>query len=237
MALIGPPNRGSMFGAYSLMRGYPLGVFTVEPEVLATFNTAYELLPHPDREWVVDVRGEALALDLHEPDVWRRWQLSVYDPVVRERVRSQFESADQAARHLDALEQRFARGLARGRRFHRVLSSRAAAPQRTEYLLLGSDCKPTPRYFVAETVDGRETLRLGPDEVRGVPGVDYAALMLEPGDGRVTRSSLLALERAGPTAGTGAGASGPRARFVCDRHSEITSNDRVRLETLRFLLN
>lgn len=236
MVLIGSPNRGSIFGAYSFTRGYPMGLLTVQPEVSATFDTAYELLPHPERAWVVDVYGEPLELDLYDDATWRRFGLSVYDAEVRERVRSRYDDPAKAEKHLEALERRFARGLAHGRRFHEALSASETRPERPEYLLVGSGCQPTPRFFVYETVAGRGALRLAPDEVRGVPSIDYAELMFEPGDGRVTRSSQLGLDSLVPGRGRTGRRKRPSAVFVCDHHSEMASNHRVELETLRFLL-
>lgn len=235
MVLVGPPNRGSVYAAGRLMRGYPLGVISVQPEVLATFESAYQLLPHPDRSWLIDVDGDILARDLYDPGTWREYGISIFDPEVRARVAGRAESADAAAQRLRALEQRFGEGLERAERFHTALAPGTPKPH-TELLVLGSDCEPTPRHVLVETVDGRPRLRLDPAEVeQRVPGVDYAALMRAPGDGRVTRASMLALDGAEARSAEPS-ASEHRYELVCERHSEMTSNTRVRRATLEFLL-
>lgn len=237
LVLIGPPNDGSLFGAQRLVRGYRLSVLTVRPEVLATFESAYQLLPHPAREWLVDHRGRPVERDLYDADTWRELGASIFDPAVRERVASRFDSASQAEARLRALERRFAEGLKRGRRFHEAISRAAdvGAPD-TDFLVVGSDCEPTPRRLLVEEIDGRRVLRLHPDEVaRPLPGIDYAALMRDPGDGRVTRKSLLALNRARAAPGA-SGAAESHFVLICERHSEMTSNPRVQRAALEFLL-
>jgi hypothetical protein len=45
MVLIGPLDNGSLATVEGLMRGYRAGPFAVRPEVLATFETSFQLLP------------------------------------------------------------------------------------------------------------------------------------------------------------------------------------------------
>ncbi len=237
MVLVGPPNEGSVFAAERFMRGYPVSFLTIQPEVLATFESAYQLLPHPDLHWLVDVRGEHVARDLYDVETWREFRVAIFDPEVRERVMSRFDSAAEAEGRIRALEKRFARGLERGRWFHEAISRPASGGAGPDYLVLGSDCTSTPRYFVVESTNDRAVLRLHPDEVeRRIPGVDYEALMREPGDGRVTVASLLSL--GGPDADARTVLAQSRRDFavICGRHSEMTSSPRVQRETLEFLL-
>lgn len=237
MLLIGPPNSGSVYAATRLMRGYPLGIISVEPEVLATFESAYQLLPHPARSWLVDVDGATVARDIYDPETWRDYRLSIFDPDVRARVAGRAESAAAAADRLNALEQRFGEGLERARRLHAALTDPPRADERrAELLVVGSDCERTLRRVLVEHVDGRPVVRLDPDEIeQRVPGVDYTALMHAPGDGRVTRASMLALDGTGAPEAD-APAAEHRHTFVCERHSVMTSNARVQHGTLEFLL-
>lgn len=235
--LVGPPGLGSVFAAQRLMRGYQLGVIRIEPEILATFESAYQLLPHPGRSWLIDVNGETVARDLYDPDTWREYELSIFDPDVRARITADARSADAAERRLRALEERFGAGLERARRFHAALSEDAAARERQDLLIVGSDCERTPRRMLVETAENRSRLRFEPAEIeQPVPGVDYAALMRGPGDGRVTRASMLAL--GAPRGATEEPTTTPKERhmIVCERHSEMTSNTHVQRAMLEFLL-
>lgn len=235
--LIGPPNRGSIFAAHSFMYGYPLGVLTVQPEILATFETSYELLPAPDRDWVVDVDGRPENLDLYDLDTWRRFELSIFSPEVRRRVARQFDSPADARQYLAALEARFASGLEHGRRFHAALSLLGPAAA-TEYLVLSGDCEPTLRHFLIASAAGHEILYGDPASVaEPKPGTDYDALMLAPGDGNVTLDSALNLSAANPVPDTAQNSATPQVDYVCERHSEMPSNERAQRDVLEFLLN
>lgn len=81
----------------------------------------------------------------------------------------------------------------------------------------------TPALCLLEVVNGKPKVRLQPDEVvNRRPGIDYERLMLEPGDGNVTRSSLLAHDRLDPEIA----ASFPTDQviFVCEPHAQLASN-------------
>jgi hypothetical protein len=76
-------------------------------------------------------------------------------------------------------------------------------------------------------VNGDWELRLAPDEiVNPLPGIDYEALMLEPGDGRVTKASLLARQSLDPTVARHRYSFFPvdYAVFLCERHTRLTGN-------------
>lgn len=60
LALIGVPNYGSIFGLQRLMRGYRVGLVGIPPEIMATMPSIYQLLPHPERDWIVDSQGNRL---------------------------------------------------------------------------------------------------------------------------------------------------------------------------------
>jgi hypothetical protein len=101
-------------------------------------------------------------------------------------------SADAAQGYLQSLDAHFGRALARGKRFHEVLSVPLPDGMQIDYRVIGSDCESTPRRVVRASGEGGENLYLRPEKIPDpVPGVDYAALMREAGDGRVPRSSLL----------------------------------------------
>jgi hypothetical protein len=82
-------------------------------------------------------------------------------------------------------------------------------------------------------------LRLYPDQVRNrVAGVDYEKLMLEPGDGRVSKPSLFARESLDPSV--------PRHKYsffpldhsilLCESHNSLTGNVSFQNNLLNILL-
>jgi hypothetical protein len=124
------------------------------------------------------------------------------------------------------LERYFEKHLERARRF--VWSLTVPLPE-TPYKLIvfGGDCHMTPARLLVEEVDGVSEVCLYPGEIKNpVPGIDYETLMLEPGDGTVTKASLLARESLDPSV--------PRHKysffplyypiFLCELHDQLTSN-------------
>ena len=86
--------------------------------------------------------------------------------------------------------------------------------------MFGGDCVLTPARVVIEPQAGRSVTRLFPEDVRRkVIGVDYSRLMLEPGDGEVTKPSL-----AVPTSAT----------LISTHYSAcLPANDRSKISELR----
>jgi hypothetical protein len=85
----------------------------------------------------------------------------------------------------------------------------------------------TPARLLVEEVDGISEVRLYPDEIKNrEPGIDYDTLMLEPGDGTVTKASLLARESLDPSVPRHKYSFFPIAYpiFLCELHDRLTSN-------------
>ncbi len=235
MILVGTPNYGSVSALQGAIMGNDLGFASMRPELLATMPSLFELFPNPNRTWMIDARGARLDVDLFDTATWREYRWSIFDPVVRERVRASAQSPEAGDEDLRSREQFFGRALTRARRFHRALS----APLResaTEYVVFGGDCDLTPARCLLETVEGRVVVRLRPEEVRGrLPGVDYERLMLEPGDGRVTKASLLGRDNLSADAQPGFFPISNTV-FICRGHSALPSDITFRDNLLNILL-
>ncbi len=105
---------------------------------------------------------------------------------------------------------------------------------------MGGDCIPTPARAVVEPVAKDWALRLDPDEVRNpLRGVDYDRLMLEPGDGTVTKASLLARNTTDPTIARHVYSDFPvdYPIFLCERHTQLTGNIDFQNNLLHALLS
>jgi pimeloyl-ACP methyl ester carboxylesterase len=236
--LLGTPNLGSVSSLQSMLLGHKVGLRRIEPEVLATMPSVYQLLPHPLTDWSVDPGGKDLDLDLYDVATWKRLQWSVFDPAVVGRVRARFKAPGEADAYVSALQAYFARNLERARRFiWSVTFEEPSSPVR--FVVFGGDCALTPARIVIESQAGRSLARLFPADVQHrVPGVDYGRLMLEPGDGEVTKPSLLAREALNPIAPRNDALFFPLAYafFLCESHERLTANINFQDNLLNVLL-
>jgi pimeloyl-ACP methyl ester carboxylesterase len=236
--LLGTPNLGSVSSLQSMLLGHRVGLRRIEPEVLATMPSVYELLPHPLTDWSVDPRGKDLDLDLYDVATWKRMQWSVFDPTVIGRLRARFKVRGEATADISALQAYFARNLERARRFiWSVTFEEPSSP--VKFVVFGGDCVLTPARIVIEPEAGRSLARLFPEDVQHkVLGVDYSRLMLEPGDGEVTKPSLLAREALNPVAPRNDALFFPLAYafFLCENHERLTGNINFQDNLLNVLL-
>jgi len=237
--LVGTPNLGSVDALQNIISGLPIGFGNIPTEVLISMPSSYQLLPHPLNSWLVTIDGKMLQRDLFDIDVWKRFQWSIFNPEVKQRIKSQFENPQQAEIYQHNLERYFEKYLQRGRRF--VWSLTVNLPyDPVEYILFGGDCRDTPARILVEEVDGVSKVRLHPDEIKNkLDSVDYDQLLLEPGDGTVTKASLLARTDLDP--------SSPRPTYdyfpldysimFCEKHSQLTGNINFQNNLLNILLS
>ena len=232
---LGTPNMGSAGSLHAFLTGEPIGLKRITPEVLATMPSGYQLFPHPLVTWVVDVDGHPLDLNLFDGATWRRFGWSVFDPAMLAEIAGQHANGSE---YVEALHRYFDYRLERGRRFMWFLSSpEPAAPIR--YVLFGGDCALTPARLALEKIGDRFEVRLNPTDISNpVPGVRYDEIMLEPGDGRVTKPSLLARETLDPMAPQHEDVFLPIAYwfFLCEQHDQLTNNINFQDNLLNVLL-
>jgi len=183
--------------------------------------SGYQLFPHPLARWLIDLDGRARNDELFDPQTWQQHRWSIFETEPAPVLRRYFEHQ-----------------LERARRFAWMLSApEPVSPIR--YVLFGGDCHLTPARLVIENADGREAVRLAPADVKSPrPGVAYDELMLEPGDGRVTKPSLLARETLDPSAPQHEDSFLPLAYafFLCEHHNFLTSNINFEDNLLNVLL-
>ena len=169
------------------------------------------------------LRGQRLDRDLFDVETWRGYQWSIFDPHVRRRMAQQKDAWAKP----EVFERWFEKWLERARRFSWSLMVPAGGVKLIRPLILGGDCLPTPRRLVIEEIEGGSVARLTPEQIRHpVHGIDYEKLMYEPGDGKVTQSSVLGRQLMSTTA--------PKreigdieiaeANFDCRQHDTLTSD-------------
>lgn len=236
--LLGTPNLGSVQMLNAFIGGIKLGLKRIPPETLITMPSLYQLLPHPLNNWIVSANGKELDRDLFDVETWRRFQWVIFDPEVRQRISKQFETAEEARQRLDVLERFFAKTLERARRF--VWSLTVPLPEKHPLLIVfGGDCHLTPARIIVEEVEGESLIRMHPDQiVQAVEEVNYEVLLMEPGDGSVTKASLMGRNVLDPSV--------PRHKYsffpldhiilLCEKHNSLTGNIHFQDNLLNALL-
>lgn len=239
VVLLGTPNLGSVKTLNLFINGVNTGLKQIGTETLATMPSLYQLFPHPLNNWIVNGKGDPLNRDLFDVETWRRFQWSIFDPKVRERIRAKFDNQHDAEQYIATLEHYFNKRLERARRF--VWSLTVALPERHPKLtVFGGGCTLTSARIVVEEVDGESLIRMHPKDIsQAVEGVDYDALLLEPGDGSVTKASLLGRNTLDPSIKRHKYIHLPikQSFFLCVKHNSLTSNLNFQDNLLNTLLS
>lgn len=222
LLLVGTPNLGSMQPVLSHVRGEEIGLRHIPADVVATCPGAPQLMPHPDHVWLVNLRGEPVDLDLYDIETWRELRWSIFSPKARARMIRRRGGRKAADAHRKLLAAYLDRHLARGRRFQEALARPARQDEPRPYLF-GGDCAPTVTRLVIgkgrNGYSGYERADLIPDPA---PGVNYPALINDPGDGVVTRESLMGRPSRMDPGQTRLEIS--HSVFLCEAHQSLTGN-------------
>jgi len=239
IVILGTPNMGSVESLRAFIVGRRIGLRRIPPEVMLTFPSFYQLFPHPLTEWLVDIHGRPFGLDPFDMSTWKRFKWAIFDEAQRKRIRERFEDPEAGQARLELLERYFHKHIERGRRFMWSLTVNMDR-QPWELVVFGGDCNLTTARGVVEPIDGQYELRVRPNEiVDPVPGIDYQRLMLEPGDGLVTETSLLARQTLDPFVPRHKWSDFPidYPLFLCEDHSQLTNNAFFQNNLLHFLLS
>jgi pimeloyl-ACP methyl ester carboxylesterase len=182
LVLVAVPNGGSVHSFEAVLNGNRVGFSytTLSAPVIARMPAIYQLLPPAGTNPLVDARGETVAADLHDPATWERFGWGPY------RARSARSDEEQETAAENAKRRDFlAAALARAKAFHAALARRPASACPSRVILLGGDCLPTLGRALLPRAKGAVPRFLPRSE-------EEAATMMEAGDGRVTRASVLA---------------------------------------------
>ena len=237
--LLGTPNLGSISALHRFIAGERIGLSRLDPEILATIPSAYQLFPHPLLDWLVTPEGRVLDRDLFDTRIWQAFEWSVYDPAMRDRLRKRFATHEEAEEYLVTLQAYFGRRLERARRFVWALTRQLeTSPERI--VVFGGNCMNTPARLLVEEIDGKSVIRLSPGDVRtAAANAPYRRLRSEPGDGLVTKPSLLGRARLDPSQARHPYAFFPLAyaMFLCESHQRLTGNPSFQDNLLNVLLS
>jgi hypothetical protein len=180
LVLVAAPNAGSIRSLDAILHGNRVGLSytTLAASVIATMPSIYQLLPPAGAPALLDHRLNPLDADLHDPATWERFGWGPYADGRRRRAAEKRDSVDARREFLAA-------ALGRARAFHGALSRAPVTPCPVRVVALGGDCLPTLGQLIVSETHG------GPPRFEPRTRAE-AAVMMEAGDGRVTRSSVLA---------------------------------------------
>ena len=170
---VATPNAGSIPALSAIVEGERVGFShtTLAAAVVQRMPSVYQLLPPSGTRPLVDPSGRSLEDDLHDPATWEKFGWGPFAPNASESV---------------AAERGFVRAaLERARAFHDALRRPAPTPCPVPVYVLGGDCLLTAgRAIAGEGPPGT------PPRLEARTRAEQE-LLFEPGDGRVTRASLL----------------------------------------------
>ncbi|MFL6227903.1 MAG: lipase/acyltransferase domain-containing protein [Pyrinomonadaceae bacterium] len=258
--MIGTPNEGSAEALVTLLEGYSITeglrrrvhlLNKLSPEDAISAPAIFQLLPYDGAARFLDENLKERSVDLYDPATWKEYGWSpVNDADFQARYtegRWRDEQARRTAGTLAELNEYFAAVLARARRFHDALD--AAVPDAAHPVALfafGGDCEETlsaPVIFRDATTNRWQTITQ-PRRFRDSAGREWKRkeverAMYEPGDGRVTRRSLLGEGYVAPRQSELFNSPLPiaYAAFACDLHSDLQKNKTLQDNALTLLLN
>lgn len=244
IVMIGVPNEGSADAFATLVDGYSiteglrrrvplLNKLTAEDAIRTP--SVFQLLPHGGAVRFLDENLQAVELDIYDAAVWKRYNWSpINSPEFRRRY-----AGDKTAAHADQpengklhdLDVYLQTTLKRARRFHQALDAIGGPNSPVTLLAIGGDCEETLNapVLLFDAKRNRWLTLIRPREYRTSSGSKVSKrqvteAMYAPGDGRVTRASLLGenLTRMGDDE---TGFTLPRhAVFGCDLHAQLQRN-------------
>lgn len=233
--MFGTPNEGSMeafatlLGGYSITEGLrrrvPL-LYKLSREDAFTIPSIYQILPFGETSIFLDAELKPLALDLYDPSVWRRYSWSG----------TAQEESDATDAYLTAV-------LRRARAFQRALNAESDVPAPVRLFAFGGDCEETLAHPILAS-DEKTERWLTFTESRNVPArvrgkrkrAEIIKLMYEPGDGRVTRRSLIGEDLRAADATSNMSLPINYAVFACDLHGDVQKNKTLQDNALTVLI-
>jgi pimeloyl-ACP methyl ester carboxylesterase len=256
--MFGTPNEGSAEALTTLIEGYSITeglrrriklLNKLSRTDLLTIPSVYQLLPSGEASKFLDENLNPIQLDIYDPAIWKYYGWGIInDDKFREqfkRDRSNGKSHDNLNCSIDELDEYFALLLNRAKRFHQALKV-VSANEPVPMFVLGGDCEETlaaPLILPKKKKQGWLTLTT-PRKFRNSSGrlitrKEALQAMYEPGDGRVTKRSLLGerLNDSNPHSLYNTYLPIKYAAFACDLHSDIQNNSTLQDNALTILIS
>ena len=198
IVMIGTPNEGSADAFATLAEGYSITeglrrrvplLNKLSAQDAARTPSVFQLMPHRASARFIDENLQPLDLDLYDAEVWKRYGWgAIHSEVFRREYNGSSEDLDTY----------LANTLKRARRFHEALDAVETSESPVILLAIGGDCEETlsAPLILRDEERNRWLTLVRPREYRTSAGVKMSKkqvtdAMYAPGDGRVTRASLL----------------------------------------------
>jgi len=234
---LGTPQLGSVITIKRLQQGFDFNLRNIPVEVQATMPSVFQLLPHPLSPWATDADGNNVNIDLYDPSTWQKNQWSIYNPEVKNRIIKQADSDEAGKQELSTLEHFFNIQLKRAKLFWLALSPQFEVAHEG-FIIMGGDCKKTLGRLIVEQQD---ELMLLAGKLNMADDFNTRAnrksILFEPGDGQVSKSSLLGEIHNNTTHETVKTIHIKYPIFVCEDHIRLTQNITFQDNLLHVLLN
>jgi pimeloyl-ACP methyl ester carboxylesterase len=244
IVMIGVPNEGSTDAFTTLIDGYSitegirrrvplLNKLTAEDAISSP--SVFQLLPHSMMVKFLDEDLKPIEVDLYDAKVWKKYGWSpLFTAEFQRRYHNESGGHPQAEvdeSKLQQLEAYLTATLKRTQRFHQALDAVGNGPSPVTLLAIGGDCEETlsAPVILRDEKRNRWITLIRPREYRTSTGVrmskrQVTEAMYAPGDGRVTRASLLG-ENLARARNNQTGFTLPLyAVFGCDLHGQLPRN-------------
>ncbi|HEX9928836.1 MAG TPA: hypothetical protein VGB02_09900 [Pyrinomonadaceae bacterium] len=234
IVLIGTPNQGSLLALKSLADAFAIFPFNQNlPFVqkitkfdLFTMPAVFQLLPNNDAFKVFDENLRPLKIDIYDAQNWEKYGWGALNDA---RFAKQFDAPDRSR-----ASAYFLRVLKRAKRFQAALNNDSGGAQPISIFLIGADCKTTLDSIIVyrdQKNKSWKTLFKAKEFVRGdgkkASEAELKKIMFAPGDGIVSKSSLLN-NTAAPFGETPAG-------FQCEEHNFLVANKAIQARLSQLL--
>jgi hypothetical protein len=245
--MFAPPNEGSMEAFATVLNGYSINdgpekhrhlLRKLSREDAFTGLAVFQLMPHKQTARFLDSNLKPLEINLYDPANWKLYGWSIAnDPEFRESFVKKETHGSGANNHSPAaslLDMQLQAILERTESFHRALDAPVDSASPVPLYSFGGDCQDTLNAAVLyfDKDKNRWVTITSPTELLASDGhkiskTEVRRAMYIPGDGRVTRDSVMGMDLVGPLktqSPYGTALPIVHAFFGCSGHGDLHNN-------------
>jgi pimeloyl-ACP methyl ester carboxylesterase len=226
---ISTPNFGAMRVLKEMVIGRRYPVVKFEPAMIATWVSAYQMLPRTHHAVWLGEDGEPIEVDILSANTWVENGWGPFAPGQDKYLAWIYPGESSPGDRRERVRGFMDAAFERARRFYRVMDQHPDTECPTELTLFASDVQPTPARAAVMQRDGKQVIRFE----------NTKKLTLKaPGDGSVTRASAVADERllGGDTGFVTSPVPWDQRIFLTDMHMTFLANPTFQNNLLHILL-
>jgi len=183
---ISTPNFGAMRVLKEMVMGRRYPVVKFEPAMIATWVSAYQMLPREELKIWLDMEGGPIEANVLSARTWAKNGWGPFAPGQDKYLTWLLPSESTPEGRQDRIRAFMDAAFDRAQRFFQAMDQHADTDCPTELILFAADVQPTPARAAVVEKDGRQVLRF--ENTKNLT-------LKAPGDGSVTRASAVADER------------------------------------------